>query len=57
MFLGIVLGIVSGFAIMGGSGLLVGGAFRAASGGRKATEKRGQNYDHINCWDMVCLMA
>ena len=39
MFLGIVLGIVSGFAIMGGSGLLVAWVFRAALGGKKPTEK------------------
>jgi hypothetical protein len=36
------LGIVSGFAIMGASTLLVGGAFRAVSGGREATEKEGK---------------
>ncbi len=36
------LGIVVGFAIMGASTLLVAGAFRAVSGGRKATEKEGK---------------
>ena len=36
------LGIVSGFAVMGASTLLVGGAFRAVSGGREATEKEGK---------------